>query len=276
MGPNRAASSPPTSRSAAEVPGCRGRPGSAGRQLNRLLLECIQHMGDRQRRPRHRPRHRHTQRRHHPHRVHPQRLNRDPCTPPGCRINSSTFPIRNRHTSRWEATCQPGSAQPTRTSSKRCRHSHGTDRLESRPHASSADQWRWVGRGKVSFVAGDGTTQRASTDPQFRVIAGLRTPQAVGGRMLDIGPRDEAPAELARLLRQWRERALLTQEELAERSTLSVGTVSGLEAGRSRRPRGSSLRLLADALGLSDVERAALTAAVRAASPRAGRQPPGR
>lgn len=75
------------------------------------------------------------------------------------------------------------------------------------------------------------------------------------------------PAEqttgLGGLLRTLRERALLTQEDLAARSGVSVGTIAGLETGRTRRPRTGSVRLLADALGLSEAERAAFVAAAR-------------
>jgi tetratricopeptide (TPR) repeat protein len=65
-------------------------------------------------------------------------------------------------------------------------------------------------------------------------------------------------ATLAERLRLLRSRALLTQEQLAERARLSVRTVRNLEAGRIRRPRARSLRLLADALGLIEAERALL------------------
>jgi len=51
---------------------------------------------------------------------------------------------------------------------------------------------------------------------------------------------------------------MLTQEQLAERAHLSVRTVRNLEAGRIRRPRAGSLRLLADALGLTEAERGLL------------------
>ena len=67
---------------------------------------------------------------------------------------------------------------------------------------------------------------------------------------------------LAALLRTWRERALLTQEQLAERTGLSVRTIRRLEASRMR-PRMGSVRLLADALGLSEAERNLLAEAAR-------------
>lgn len=68
---------------------------------------------------------------------------------------------------------------------------------------------------------------------------------------------------LGALLRGWRERALLTQEQVAERAGLSVRTIRRLEGGELRRPRSASVRLLATALGLSPAEQAALTAAAR-------------
>ena len=65
---------------------------------------------------------------------------------------------------------------------------------------------------------------------------------------------------MAAYLRELRQRALLTQEELAHRSGVSVATIASLENGRTRRPRQGSLRLLADALDLSDEQRALLVA----------------
>jgi tetratricopeptide (TPR) repeat protein/transcriptional regulator with XRE-family HTH domain len=67
------------------------------------------------------------------------------------------------------------------------------------------------------------------------------------------------------VLRRYRERALVSQEQLAERSGLSSRAIRNLESGRTRRPHGSSVRLLADALGLGDGERAAFEATARAA-----------
>ncbi|TWF77774.1 tetratricopeptide (TPR) repeat protein [Pseudonocardia hierapolitana] len=64
------------------------------------------------------------------------------------------------------------------------------------------------------------------------------------------------------LLRSLRERALLTQEELAERSGLSVRTIRRLERGRTHgRPQSGSLRRLVDALGPEAEELALLVEA---------------
>lgn len=88
--------------------------------------------------------------------------------------------------------------------------------------------------------------------------------KAVPRPTVDIAgvPIAATAGELAELVRASRERALLTQDELAERSGLSVGTVRGLESGRIRRPRASTLRLIADALALSATDRAALVGSV--------------
>ncbi|MFC7495982.1 MULTISPECIES: ATP-binding protein [unclassified Nocardioides] len=70
------------------------------------------------------------------------------------------------------------------------------------------------------------------------------------------------------LLRRWRERALLTQEDLAQRAGVDVRTVRRLEAGELRRPRSSTLRLVVAALALDEADRARLQAALtEAASP---------
>lgn len=78
-------------------------------------------------------------------------------------------------------------------------------------------------------------------------------------------------------LRAWRERALLTQEQLAERSGMSVRSIRRLESGEAARPRSSSLDLLATALDLTEAERVALVDATRGTAatrpPRAPRSP---
>src|SRR5215210_2948150 len=65
------------------------------------------------------------------------------------------------------------------------------------------------------------------------------------------------------LLRRWRTRAGLTQEELAERAGISTRAVSDLERGLRSRPYPETVRLLAEALQLAEGERQTLLAAAR-------------
>lgn len=78
----------------------------------------------------------------------------------------------------------------------------------------------------------------------------------------------------ADLLRSLREARLLTQEGLAERAGLTVKAVGALERGERLRPYPSTVRSLADALGLDDDERVALVAAVPPRSRSRRRRPP--
>lgn len=75
----------------------------------------------------------------------------------------------------------------------------------------------------------------------------------------------------AELLKRYREAAGLTQEGLAGRAYLSARTVSNLERGVNRAPYPDTLRRLADALGLSEDDRAELRASAR--GPEAGPVP---
>lgn len=97
-----------------------------------------------------------------------------------------------------------------------------------------------------------------------------KRPMATG----DVEPADRRPA-LATLLRTWRERALLTQEQLAGRTGLAVRTIRRLENDHQSRPRADSLHLLAGALGLSDSERGTLVAAAQDSPRRPGPAPRG-
>ena len=63
-------------------------------------------------------------------------------------------------------------------------------------------------------------------------------------------------------LRRFREAAGLTQEELATRADLGAKNISDLERGVRKHPYPHTIRSLADALELSEEERAALFAAV--------------
>jgi len=65
------------------------------------------------------------------------------------------------------------------------------------------------------------------------------------------------------LLRARRQRAHLSQEQLAARAELSERTVRELEAGRVRSPRNDTVRLLADALRLTGPQRESWFAAAQ-------------
>ena len=82
------------------------------------------------------------------------------------------------------------------------------------------------------------------------------------------GPVPKQPAlSFAGLLRQLRDEAGLTQEELAEAAGLSPRSVSDLERGVNRTARHDTARLLAGALGLTGPQRALFEAAARGRAP---------
>ncbi|MEV6578868.1 helix-turn-helix domain-containing protein [Streptomyces sp. NPDC051582] len=68
--------------------------------------------------------------------------------------------------------------------------------------------------------------------------------------------------DLGTLLRELRDAANLTQDQVAERSGVSVRTIRRLESGTSTNHRMGTVNLLADALGLDDGDRLRLAAAL--------------
>ena len=68
-------------------------------------------------------------------------------------------------------------------------------------------------------------------------------------------------SQFGSLLRQWRQRAGLSQEALAQRAAVGIRTVRGLETGERTDPRMGTVRSLADALELTGAERTELFAA---------------
>src|SRR5215210_4481813 len=85
-----------------------------------------------------------------------------------------------------------------------------------------------------------------------------RSPRVVGR-----GAMSSAVTSFADLLRHLRTAAALSQEELAMRSGLSLRGISDLERGVRRAPHLTTIRVLADALGLGPIERKALCASAR-------------
>jgi non-specific serine/threonine protein kinase len=88
--------------------------------------------------------------------------------------------------------------------------------------------------------------------------SGAAPQHSTGGRMQTDQPVARTP--FGRLLRRSRLAVGLSQEALAERAGLSWRTISDLERGVNQGPRGSTARLLADALALGAADRAALLA----------------
>src|SRR6516162_2126359 len=80
---------------------------------------------------------------------------------------------------------------------------------------------------------------------------------------------EQPVADFAGLLRLLRERAGLTQEELAEAAGLSLRGVSDLERGIHRTARKDTALLLAGALGLSGPAREVFVASARGRVPAA-------
>jgi predicted ATPase/transcriptional regulator with XRE-family HTH domain len=83
------------------------------------------------------------------------------------------------------------------------------------------------------------------------------------------------PTNCADLLRQFRRRRRLTQEELAARAGISPGAVSQLERGLTRTPQKATVRLLSAALALAPDEEATFLAATREGRWSAGDSPTG-
>ncbi len=99
------------------------------------------------------------------------------------------------------------------------------------------------------------------------VVARQLPPDAVGsGR----GWNGEPGGGVGRLLAGLRVDRGLSQEALAERSGMSVRAIRDLERGHVERPRPTSVASLADALALTDAERAAVEVAASDPDGRAG------
>ncbi|MFF4187654.1 ATP-binding protein [Streptomyces sp. NPDC001691] len=81
------------------------------------------------------------------------------------------------------------------------------------------------------------------------------------------------PEQFDTVLRTFRRRAGLTQEELAERAGLSARTIRALERGQGRTPRMASVREVAKALGLGVDDQRRLLSTAAADEPEASAEP---
>jgi transcriptional regulator with XRE-family HTH domain len=87
------------------------------------------------------------------------------------------------------------------------------------------------------------------------------------------GESHESGDAFGTLLHAYRVSAGLSQENLAERAGLSPAAISALEHGRRRQPHPHTVSVLANALGLSPLERSRLQAALEPGSRRPPPQP---
>ncbi|TMC08788.1 MAG: helix-turn-helix transcriptional regulator, partial [Chloroflexi bacterium] len=126
--------------------------------------------------------------------------------------------------------------------------------------AAGAARWRQLAR---QFPAGavrlsELLSERLSVDARRRdryVLAPARTGRTVPG----LDARWDR-VDFAELLRWHRQRLGLSQAQLAATAGLAVRTIRSVELGQTRRPRQDSMRLLADALGLTNGAREAFEA----------------
>ena len=83
-----------------------------------------------------------------------------------------------------------------------------------------------------------------------------------------MDPEPELPGVISALVRRWRRARGLTQQQLAERSGISIGSLRDLEQGRLKRPRPRSVDRIADALSLDPRQREQLVRAARSSRER--------
>jgi DNA-binding SARP family transcriptional activator/tetratricopeptide (TPR) repeat protein/DNA-binding XRE family transcriptional regulator len=100
--------------------------------------------------------------------------------------------------------------------------------------------------------------------PIFPSLAPIR-PGKLNG--MENSDDQELPRQLAAALRAWRQRAGITQRQLADRAEVSLGAIRDIEQGRTAAPRPDSLARLASALGVAETEIGQLVAAPGSACP---------
>jgi tetratricopeptide (TPR) repeat protein len=106
--------------------------------------------------------------------------------------------------------------------------------------------------GDLYETLGDQDTAGERWREAYAILADLGHPQAAAlrGKLVPAGSTATRAG-----IRDHRRRRGMSQEDLAERTGLSVRTIRNLESGRAGRPRPETARLLADAFGLEGDER---------------------
>ncbi|MEV4179203.1 BTAD domain-containing putative transcriptional regulator [Nonomuraea sp. NPDC049709] len=129
----------------------------------------------------------------------------------------------------------------------------------------------------LAHAHADGDASAEAPVPETRLPAAFTAPTtAASTAAAALGAPAPSPAQdrrqpapqteesaLGMLLRTWRDRALQTQTQLAGLAGLNVRTIRRLETGELRRPRVTTVRRLAEALGLDDAESSILAQAAR-------------
>jgi len=133
-------------------------------------------------------------------------------------------------------------------------------------------QYRWdaaeaehVAGGEVEFeFDGTGLPRLVGVDREPLPLAFWHEFALEAARICDNGARvvNDPPLSFGELLREHRRATGLTQEELAERASVSPRTISELERGGAHVPRRDTVALLARALGLSGPAREAFEGVV--------------
>src|SRR5918995_4217876 len=102
----------------------------------------------------------------------------------------------------------------------------------------------------------------------------VRRPDRGTARPSRVMATDGSRVPFGERLRRLRVAAGLSQEALAERAGLSAQAIGALETGKRRRPYPHTVAALADALGLTEMERVALAEARVVPTAAARAQPP--